>query len=478
MKSILSEDKPAERESCWKTYEQGAVIFRSQSSLEQSWRGGVRLGVAALYVLERAFTSSFLVEHLAPIITPLDRDMLRLPQQTDSLKRLQAEIAHLKAAEEKSPGQGMAVQVIRKISEYDPQKINLALAIEGAHCLDLFDTKIEDNLRQLKDGPERFLYLNLTHLSRFSTCTHAYGIKLVRGHEQFRPLGNGISEQGYRIIDIAYDRRIGGYPLFIDIKHMSLQSRKQFYAYRKEKGYEAIPIIASHMGCTGLSWAPEVIKRYVEKRVVQSDTVEVTYTKPKGTGGPLRSKTLFNPWSINLYDEEIPIILQSGGLIGINMDKRILGAKKVCGEFFSPVEYSELFDEPLPRSLGLRGAGEAALYEEPGYESDPYRRDNALNHLRHLCNQILHIVEVGGPAAWKQICIGSDFDGLIDPVNGCISQAEFPPLEAQMAAMLQRMIRETKRNRPDFDFKEGSLPARVRDILFNNGVRFLQKHFV
>ena len=477
LKSILSEDKPSERESCWKTYERGAVILRSQSSLEQSWRGGVRLGVAAMYVLERAFTSSFLVEHIAPIITPLDRDMLRLPQQTDSLRRLQEEIAHLKASAEKSPGQGMAMQVIRKISDYDPQKINLILAIEGSHCLDLFNTQIEDNLRELKEGPERFLYLNLTHLARFPTCTQAYGIKLVRGHEQFRPSGNGISELGYRIIDISYDRRIGGYPIFIDIKHMSLQSRKQFYAYRRERGYENIPIIASHMGCTGISWKPEVIKSYVEKKIILSDTVEVIYTKPKGRGGPLRSKTMFNPWSINLYDEEIPIILESGGLIGINMDKRILGAKKVCGEFFSPVEYSALFDDPLPRSLGPRSVREEELYEDPEHESDPYRRDNAFNHLRHLCNQILHIVEVGGPKAWKQICIGSDFDGLIDPINGCISQSEFQPLEKQMAAMLQQMIRESKRNRPEFDFKEGSLPARVRDILFNNGVRFLQQHF-
>ncbi|MEY4134249.1 MAG: hypothetical protein RL386_599 [Bacteroidota bacterium] len=478
LKSILSEDKPAERESCWKTYEQGAVIFRSQSSLEQSWRGGVRLGVAALYVLERAFTSSFLIEHLAPIITPLDRDMLRLPQQTDSLKRLQAEIAHLKAAAQKSPGEGMAMQVIRKISEYDPQKINLVLAIEGSHCLDLFDTKIEDNLRRLKQGPERFLYLNLTHLSRFPTCTQAYGIKLVRGHEQFRPLGNGISALGYQIIDISYDRQIGGYPLFIDIKHMSLQSRKHFYEYRKIKGYDNIPIIASHMGCTGISWKPEIIKSYVEKKIVQSDTVEVKYTKPKGKGGPLRSKTMFNPWSINLYNEEISIILDSGGLIGLNMDKRILGAKEICGEFFCPEEYSILFDEPLPRSLGLRGVEEGALFEEPGFESGPYERNKALHHLRHLCNHILHIVEVGGPRAWKQICIGSDFDGLIDPINGCISQAEFPPLEAEMVSMLQRMIREAKRNNPGFDYEEGNLQARVRDILFNNGVRFLQKHFV
>jgi microsomal dipeptidase-like Zn-dependent dipeptidase len=477
LKSFLSEDDAALRESCWTTYTEGAIILRSQSSLEQSWQGGVRLGVAAMYVLERAFTSSFLIEHIAPAITPLDRDMLRLPQDTDNLKRLKSEVAHLKAALNAPSGNGRAMQVIRGMSEYDPNKINLILAIEGSHCLDLFNTRLEDNLRQLKEGEERFLYLNLTHLSRFPTCSHAYGIKLVRGHEQFRPGGAGITELGYRIIDMAYDKTIGGYPLYIDIKHMSLESRRQFYAYRKARGYEAIPIIASHMGCTGISWAPEVIKGYVEKRFIESDTVEVKYIKPRGIGGLFRPKTEFNPWSINLYNEEIPIILDSGGLIGINLDKRILGAKKVDGEFFSPQSYSEIFDEPLPRSLGLRGTSSPQLYEAPGYESDPYERDRALHHLRHLCNHILHIVEIGGARAWKQICIGSDFDGLIDPINGCLSHAELPQLEAEMPLILQGMIKEAKQKKPGLDYKEGSLKARVRDILFNNGVRFLQKYF-
>ncbi len=476
LKSFLSEDNPASRESCWKTYEQGAVILRSQSSLEQSWKGGVRLGVAALYVLERAFTASFLIEHVAPIITPLDRDMLRLPQDTDNLRRLQAEVAHLKASAQVISGQGMAMQIIRKISEYDPKKINLVLAIEGTHCLDLFNTRIEDNLRQLKESGERFLYLNLTHLSRFPTCSHAYGIKLVRGHEQFRPAGNGISELGYRIIDIAYDKRIGGYPLFIDIKHMGLESRRQFYAYRKEKGYGDIPIVASHMGCTGISWAPEEIKRYVEEKIVQSGTVEVRYRKPQGIGGPFRQKTTFNPWSINLYNEEIPIILESGGLIGLNLDKRILGAKKIDGEFFSPESFSTVFDEPLPRSITLREGDEKGLYEEQGFESGPYDRDQALDHLRHLCNHILHIVEIGGARAWKQICIGSDFDGLIDPVNGCLSHAELPDLEDKMAITLVQMIKQAKRKKPLLNYGEGNIQARVRDIMFNNGVRFLQKH--
>lgn len=476
LKSFLSDERPGSRDDCWVVYNNAVNIIRSQGSLQQSWDGRVRLGVAALYVLERPFTSSFLIEHIAPILTPLDNDMLRLPQETDNLERFRTEINHLRASAEKYAGQGKRMQIIRSIDEYDPEKINLVLAIEGSHCFDLFNSLLQNNLRKLKESGERFLYLNLTHLARFPTCSHAYGIKLIRGHDQFRPIGKGITALGKEIIDIAYDRNIGNHRILIDIKHMSLESRKQFYAYRKEKGYEDIPIVASHMGCTGISMKPEVIRQYMEKQVPGFDTVEVRYKKPRGIGGPFRIKTEFNPWSINLYNEEIPIILNSGGLIGVNLDKRILGAKRVDGEFFSHEEFSEAFGLPVARSLDA-AAAEDRFWEESRKESDPDERDNAVRHLRHLCNQILHIVEIGGAKAWKQMCIGTDFDGLIDPVNICLNHHELPSLEESLASMLQQMIREAKRAKPGLDYQEGNIQARVRDIMFNNGVRFLQKHF-
>ena len=70
----------------------------------------------------------------------------------------------------------------------------------------------------------------------------------------------------------------------------------------------------------------------------------VCYDRPKGLGD-----THFNPWSINLYDFEIEIILKSDGLIGLNMDQRIMGTKKVQGEYFDAEEFLAI--------IGARGDG-------------------------------------------------------------------------------------------------------------------------
>lgn len=476
LKSYLSDDQPAKREDCWVVYDNAISIVDSQGSLEQAWEGEVRLGVAVLYVLERPFTKSFLVKHVAPAITPLDKDMLDFPKEIDSFTRLLGEINHLKASLGKYANTGREAQIIQSIEAYDPEKINLILAIEGTHCLDQENTRVQDNFRTLKNGPDRFFYLNLTHLTRFGTCTHAYGIKLIEGEVAFKPEGRGLRPLGKEIIDIAYDQS-EGHRILIDIKHMSLISRRDFYAYREEKGHGAVPIVASHIGLTGISWAPDAIQKHVARVIPGDELVEVKYKKPRGIGGLFHFKTEFNPWSVNLYDEEIGIILDSGGLIGLNLDKRILGAKKVDGEFFSREEYEEIFQVKLPVSRDLR-APKPKYWEEGGRESDPDTRDNAIRHLRHLCNQILHIVKVGGSRAWRQICMGSDFDGLIAPINGCISLREYPNLEDSMAIMLQQLIRESKKGDATLDYEEGSIKARVRDIMFNNAVRFLKTHYV
>ncbi|WP_162056343.1 hypothetical protein [Pontibacter pamirensis] len=50
-------------------------------------------------------------------------------------------------------------------------------------------------------------------------------------------------------------------------------------------------------------------------------------------------------------------------------------------------------------------------------------------HLRHLINTIFHIVKVGERLKqvdqWEHICIGSDFDGLINPIKTCVSSSHF-----------------------------------------------------
>ena len=66
------------------------------------------------------------------------------------------------------------------------------------------------------------------------------------------------------------------------------------------------------------------------------DLIQVKYHLPKGISSKRgRVTTGFNPSSINLYDEELVEIIDSDGLIGISLNKRIIGATTVREEIFS-----------------------------------------------------------------------------------------------------------------------------------------------
>ena len=314
-KPYLSSPDPGRRVDCWEFLESPIGIIRSQSCLDQMEKGRIGVAVSVIYAMERPMTSSFLIEHLAPKLTVLHNEALDHPCYSNFLAFAQEEIAHL----EKSQGHnGRTFNIINSIDEAEDDKMNLILALEGGHVLEQFNTDVIENLRQLKQGRHRFLYLTFVHMTQYPLATHAYGMKLIKGNDQFKPLGFGISDLGKQVIDTAYDES-QGHRILIDLKHMSLVSRHKFYQYRKEKGYDNIPIVATHMGFTGISKDPRVLVKYFDKPPKRrGDFIEVKFDRPKGIGKGLFNKTHFNPWSINLFDEDITEILDSGGLIGLS----------------------------------------------------------------------------------------------------------------------------------------------------------------
>jgi microsomal dipeptidase-like Zn-dependent dipeptidase len=227
---------------------------------------------------------------------------------------------------------------MNSIGDYKQDKLNIVLTIEGGH--NLFDNTSDSSvygdviqhLKDLKSSSHTYLFMGLAHLEHNPLCTHAYGIKFIK-HDDFKPVGSGISTLGKDVIREALKKPNR---ILIDIKHMSLEARKQYY-YILENEYnsERIPILISHGGVTGVSWD----NKPVSCRRKYRDCIKVTYFKPKGVMG-----TKFNPWSINLYDEEIRKIVRSDGLIGLNLDERILGAKRKRRrervEYFSPGEFN------------------------------------------------------------------------------------------------------------------------------------------
>lgn len=467
-KPYMSGSAGNERLNCWDYISSWISIVRSQSCLDQAVEGGVRLGVANFIALERPLTTNLLIEHLAPIITILDKQAMHFRGEADYFARFKEEVTCLMDCAERDPANGKTFQVLRGMEDYDPDKLNLIFAIEGGHNLEQYNTNILDNFRELKRGPFSFLYLTLVHLVQQSLATHAYGMKLIKNNDEFKPAGRGLTQLGKAVIKMAYETELGPRVL-IDLKHMSLTSRQDFYEYRRQQGYDNIPILATHMGVTGISWRPEVVSKYFKGKVrLNRGFVQVEYSRPRGIG--VEQKTFFNPWSVNLYDEDITEILDSDGMIGLNLDQRILGTQRAKGEFFSAEEFAEQHPD-VYHELTRAGARKLKFKGQPPSFGSIGKKKT--RHLRHLCNNILHIVKVGGPRAWQQICIGSDFDGLINPVDNCSDATQFEQLEEDLFHMLPQMMLEDASYNYDMD----NVAQKVRGILYENGIRFLQKHF-
>ena len=82
-------------------------------------------------------------------------------------------------------------------------------------------------------------------------------------------------------------------------------------------------------------------------------------------------------------------------------------------------------------------------------------------------------MEVGGAEAWKHLCLGSDFDGLINAVNHCKTIADYPKLEDDLIVTITEMAAEN----PNIDYYITDIRSQVRGIMFDNAKNFLDKYF-
>ena len=365
------------------------------------------------------------------------------------------------------------------------------------------------------------LYLTLTHLTHIPEqhlATHAFGTKMLK-HPSFYPFGNGLSDLGKKVVHKAYklEHSTGKHsPVLIDIKHMSLKSRLDLYRLREEtKGVEAqmmvadrqkhvkgekprdytkIPLIATHVGVTGYSindWKDNLNIDHCSNHVDQGIKTIKINTKPKVAGhwgSGTRTEFTFSPNTINLMDEDIIEIVESKGLIGVGLDVRLLGSDSNTTdnddtyEFLSTAEFVTHFPYTGIRSLNFTDTDEIKSEEK---WLKPTRK---VMHPLSLCFNIVHILaviklksELEKEEDFKNyICIGSDFDGFIEPLKVCGGSQQMKELEANLLKWLpvaaKRYLEENGGADDLFDFtkKKQELEKVVKAILYENGRRFLK----
>jgi microsomal dipeptidase-like Zn-dependent dipeptidase len=495
LKVMLGGTDNTNRKDCWSEINSPVLdivsggVISSQSSLHQIQQGKVHIALAPMYSLEHAFSKNFLLSKFIPKIEKqLSKTLLQRIRDDKStpFNLLQEELALIKQSENSK------MKVIQKLTDYDPAKINIILVIEGMHnfqdsYLGKPSTLAASILKNLKSfiTQHRVLYAGLAHLTRNLVATHCYGMKLIADKE-FIPEGNGITETGKRVIDLCYSRSgFNNKYTLIDIKHMSLSARIEFYRYRDTQGYNHIPIVASHFACTGRSYndirifKPKVSKKY-------DNAVEITYHKSysdvvfKYSNSPQLEYVAFNPWTLNLFNEEIFKIIESDGIIGVIMDLRVLGAKgRNFGttnpegvEFLSTESFNLLKSENRFNILDDEQEDDSTE-EEIEFDSIVAGKD-----AMHFFANILQIVKVyfdrfNSLKAWDHICVGSDSDGLIQPIEEYQNASDFDSLRMDLIDIFN-----AERKRDKFKKYFGTLPSDelVKKIFYLNGNRFINAY--
>lgn len=311
----------------------------------------------------------------------------------------------------------------------------------------------------------------------------------------------------HRLLDAQNDFQR---PIYIDVKHMDLKARFQYYQYidsvntvRQSLGKSLIPIIASHIGLSGkkrpvamatglhplrdsyeeLIFGQTFYKIQANERnefwraytqsLKPADRVMYFGNLPQKTPASLNPfqgtanyNTLnwFYPWGINFCDEEVKAIYDSDGIIGLNLDRRILG--------FTMPNYNRRYKKNLRRLF--EGIYNADTYKLPDgtpitftdyYQAEP------------LLRNIFHVIEVSGrkdATAWDHIAIGSDYDGFIQPVRLAPS-AEYMPSFQEKMVLFAQLFAEIHNRQP---LLYGlSAQKAMNKFFYTNGRDFMFKYF-
>ena len=252
--------------------------------------------------------------------------------------------------------------------------ISLVNSIEGAHAFETgldkdsdtaIETKVMSHIENVRQWQHRPFFITLAHHYYNEICGHARSISIgAIKKTQNRGLNSGITELGFNVIRKLLDDSTGK-RMLIDIKHMSTASRKSYYELLKsEYTNEQIPIIVSHGAING--------KRSLEE--------------PNKADSDNRKN--FMDADINFYDSEIIQIARSNGIFGIQLDERRIASKGAIArsKVYWPSKKRRLKRKSL---LIWRQLEHAALL---------------INGANRFC--------------WGTLAIGSDFDGIINPMKG------------------------------------------------------------
>jgi microsomal dipeptidase-like Zn-dependent dipeptidase len=290
----------------------------------------------------------------------------------------------------------------------------------------LSETLVDERLTWLHE--RGFFIITLNHfvynqLASMPMAAEFTGIKRILHNpfESMKLMGKtrGLTFLGYYFVRKAYEMGF-----IIDVKHCDAVARKQIYTIAV--GFNR-PVVGTHVAVSG------------RPTNVQDHQLLKLQDRPKDRREALK----FNPWDINLHDDDILALHRSGGLIGLILDSRVLGS----------------VDENK-RVLQLQ-APEQLLF----------------NQIEHVYRTLVQ-AGISPTEALDSLCIGGDLDGLIEPIRP-VPTAEYylaDPEQPRATGLDQLLTRYFAQNLSLYE-PTGLTPEQATwKILRDNQLRFFMTY--
>ncbi|WP_340113174.1 hypothetical protein [Maribellus mangrovi] len=325
---------------------------------------------------------------------------------------------------------------VEKIVKND--KTAFVLTIEGANVFNSHEDykAIEQKLAQIKRWEQPLFFITFTHHFYNHLAGHAHSIPDIGNLllDQSEGMNTGITEKGKKVLRylLALDENGKYVPMklgrriLIDVKHLSARARREYYkefVLPSLKTDHPIPVIASHVAYSGVKTLDDHITRMPDEK--NGDFSE-------------RYGHKFNNWNINICDEDVVIIFKTGGVVGINLDQRVLGVAK------DDIEKNETHASYVWQNIKSMMKA-VVLSDDPEIKSK-----------KEIVNTF---------------CLGTDFDGFIDPLNSYPTVLDFKQLAGDLIAEIEA---DPEKESLLFGVSHEKF---VQKVCFDNAFDFVVKHF-
>ncbi|KOH46999.1 membrane dipeptidase [Sunxiuqinia dokdonensis] len=418
-----------------------------QSDFTSLAKGGAHVVVASLCGLEKGFVMNKLGTKLpgdliGNLVTGMGKKRIdhvqRMDNYFDDLELEYGFYRQLDGKKVKIDGRWYQYKLVSCFSEIEGsfenniRTIYVVLTIEGAHVFNCGlqrmgktanPAEVMDNVDKVKQWDHPVFFMGLTHHFGNELVGHAQSLHGVVNKlcDQSEGMNTGFTDLGWKVLRRLLDNQ-SGKRVLIDLKHMSVKAREEYYQFLDlEHPNEVIPLIVSHGAVTGFR---------SHSQLIEDDLFN--YGK-------------FQSNDINFYDDEIVRVAESGGIFGIQFDERRVGSKyelKKTGPFLN-------------------------------------RRKMLFYKSKLIWNQIEHIAEVlnrHNLFAWGIQSIGSDYDGMINPLNGFWTAEDMPLFDSYLEKHAFNFLNSDQAKSLK-EFNKIKASDIVDRFMYENAYEFMKRNF-